>query len=176
MEHLSCWGDAWATENKAWSLGGNPVCPVYLNIICQATFPRPILGAPKADGSWGEIPWGLPRGRTQTIHLFSFQARAPQQDSALGQSKGVTLWGSWGGALFSPGLWAALVCGHTTTPPGWGRPSGLSPSPGGRLPCGQVLSRSAGAHLCLYCSLRRCYRSLRTEIKTCILQVQIYCT
>lgn len=27
-----------------------------------------------------------------------------------------------------------------------------------------------------YSSLRRCYRSLRTEIKLCILQVQIYCT
>lgn len=27
-----------------------------------------------------------------------------------------------------------------------------------------------------YSSSRRCYRSLRTEIKICILQVQIYCT
>lgn len=28
----------------------------------------------------------------------------------------------------------------------------------------------------IYSSSRRCYRSLRTEIKICILQVQIYCT
>ena len=112
MEHLSCWGGTWATENKAWSLGVNPVCPVYLNIICEATFPRPILGAPKADGSWGEIPWGLPRGRTQTIHLFSFQAGAPQQDSALGQSNGGVALGLLGRSFVQPrptasrGLWS----------------------------------------------------------------------
>ena len=136
----------------------------------------PFLEPPKLMDRGVKFPGGS-RGAEHRPSTSSHSRLGPlSRILPLGSPMGVTPWGSWGGALFSPGLRPAVVCGHTTTPPGSGHPSGLSPSLGGRLPCGQVLSRGAGAQLCLHSSLRRCYRSLRTEIKTCILQVQIHCT
>lgn len=94
--------------------------------------------------------------------------------AGLGPSNGGDPLGLLGRSVCSalPGLRPAVVCGHTTTtPPTRGHPRG-QPQSGKTPPGAEVLVLIYA----FYSSLRRCYRSLRTEIKACILQVQIYCT
>lgn len=93
--------------------------------------------------------------------------------AGLGSSNGGDPLGLLGRIVCSalPGLRRAMVCGHNP-PPTSGPPQETAPvwehaSPGAEV---WVLIYA------FYSSLRRCYRSLRTEIKACILQVQIYCT
>lgn len=136
--------------------------------------------------------WGGARvsGRTGVAsgyHLMRMWSR----DSALGFWS--TRWGSWGGAFVSalPDLHPTMLTWHWPWP--WLPPTGTGPWGGGtggpsdpsRAPFlprelwVYVHKFSADVWVLIYAffsSWRRCSRSWRTEIKICILQVQIYCT
>lgn len=91
-----------------------------------------------------------------------------------GRPMGVTLWGSWGGAFAQPSQACGQLWSAVTPPPApnSGPSQGKAPVREDKPPGAEVLVLIYA----FYSSLRRCYRSLRTEIKACILQVQIYCT
>lgn len=40
-----------------------------IHMVCEAPFTKPILGATKANGQWGDIPWWALEGKMQTVHL-----------------------------------------------------------------------------------------------------------
>lgn len=85
---------------------------------------------------------------------------------------GVTLWDSWGGSFAQPSQACGPPWSVVITPPTSGPPQETAPVREHASPRAEVWVLIYA----FYSSLRRCYRSLRTEIKACILQVQIYCT
>lgn len=151
------------------------------------------LGSLKLIDGGVMFPVGNLEGGTQTVHLSTSRSAVTQQ----GQCQGLCGWGrlrrTWSrdSALgFSPptGCFPAWWPGVVTAPLDTPLDTPLAPSsvwtepepalcrllPGSSV---SVFSADArGLIYAFYSSSRRCYRSLRTEIKICILQVQIYCT
>lgn len=141
---------------QGWSLGWTQ-CPVYLNVVCETTFPRPILGAAKADGRRGEIPWRAPEGQNTDCPLLSYPTLGPgrwslsrtvpgwvaglgwadggrlpriwSRDSSLGFRS--TRWGSREGCLFRPFQTCAQPWSRDhdpcSGPPTWMEPAALGP-------------------------------------------------